>query len=112
MSQVTGYHAHVYYDEASFEQASKFCNKVGEKFAVPLGHKHKKPVGPHPVWSCQITLTPEAFAQVIPWLILNRNGLTVFVHTETGDVIKDHTEHTLWMGKMVSLNLDALKREA
>lgn len=78
---------------------------MAEKFDVPVGRKHQQPVGPHPMWSCQITLTPENFGVVVPWLALNRHGLTVFIHTETGDALKDHTEHAIWMGSMQPLNL-------
>ncbi|MDX8387379.1 MAG: DOPA 4,5-dioxygenase family protein [Ghiorsea sp.] len=110
MNQIMGYHAHIYYDEVSFEQASKLCDEVGDLFDVPVGHKHQQPVGPHPMWSCQISLTSETFVQVITWLLTNRKGLTVFIHAETGDVLKDHTEHTMWMGNILPLNLDFLKR--
>jgi len=105
MNEIKGYHAHIYYDETTYGQASKLCDEVAEKFGVPVGHKHQQPVGPHPMWSCQITLTPENFAVVVPWLALNRDGLTVFIHTETGDVLKDHTEHAIWMGSVQPLNL-------
>ena len=106
---MSNYHAHIYYNKSSFEQASKLCDEVAERFAVPVGYKHKQPVGPHPMWSCQITLTVETFNAVIPWLMLNRKGLTVFIHVSTGDDFKDHTEHTMWMGSMQPLNLDIFK---
>ena len=61
------------------------------------------------MWSCQLAFKPEMFSEVIPWLSLNRKGLIVFVHPDTGDVIKDHTEHALWMGEMLPLDLSALR---
>lgn len=109
MNEILGFHAHVYFDASTFEQASKLCDEAGEKFDLSVGHKHKKPVGPHPKWSCQLSFKPEEFGNVVPWLALNRHGLTIFIHTETGDVLKDHTEHTIWMGKMKSLNMEIFK---
>jgi DOPA 4,5-dioxygenase len=47
---------------------------------------------------------------VVPWLIEERNGLTVFAHANTGDGIKDHTEHVLWLGPSETLNLAALTK--
>jgi DOPA 4,5-dioxygenase len=47
---------------------------------------------------------------VIPWLIENRAGLTVFAHAETGDALKDHTEHVVWLGPSETLDLAALSR--
>jgi len=109
MGSAESYHAHIYYDESTYDVAAKLCDEVGEKFDVPVGHKHKQAVGPHPMWSCQISLTSETFHTVIPWLMLNRKGLTVFIHANTGDDLKDHTEHTMWMGSMQPLNLDIFK---
>ena len=54
--------------------------------------------------------TLEQFAAVIPWLIVNRNGLTVFAHAETGNALEDHIEHVLWLGTSEPLNLAALSR--
>jgi len=109
MNVIQDYHAHIYYDESTYDVASKLCDEVGERFAVPVGFKHKQTVGPHPMWSCQITLTDKTIASVIPWLMLNRQGLTVFIHANTDDDLKDHTEHTMWMGSMQPLNLDIFK---
>ena len=33
----------------------------------------------------------------------------VFVHPETGDPVPDHTDHALWMGEKLDLNLDKLR---
>lgn len=108
MSVITGYHAHVYYDLATREQAVTLCTKAGELFGVRIGRMHDNPVGPHPRGSCQLTIKSEQFAAVIPWLIENRHGLTVFTHAETGDALKDHTDHVLWLGPSETLKLSAL----
>lgn len=106
---MNSYHAHIYYDEDTFDLASKLCDEVGGLFDVPVGFKHQQPVGPHPMWSCQLSLTAEKFAEVVPWLMLNRQGLTVFLHANTGDDLKDHTEYTMWMGDILPLNLDIFR---
>jgi aromatic ring-cleaving dioxygenase len=106
MSEITGYHAHVYFNEHTFSEASALCDLAGELFPVSVGRKHQQPVGPHPMWSCQLAFAPETFGKIIPWLTLHRNGLTVFIHPETGDDLKDHTDHALWMGSMETLRLD------
>lgn len=112
MGNISGFHAHVYYNASTFAQASDLCDEAGALFNVNVGYKQRQPVGPHPRWSCQLTLTPEQFGDVVPWLMLNRNGLTIFIHAETGDMIRDHTEHTIWMGEMLPLNMDILERFA
>jgi len=108
MGAVTGYHAHVYFDASRREQAVRLCDEAGRTFGVTVGRMHDKPVGPHPRGSCQLAFGPELFAAVVPWLIADRNGLTVFAHAETGEALKDHTEHVLWLGPSEPLNLAAL----
>ncbi|NOR72653.1 MAG: 4,5-dioxygenase [Mariprofundaceae bacterium] len=106
MTEIHGFHAHVYYNESTYEQAASLCDKAGERFDLSVGQKHKKPVGPHPCWSCQLAFKPEEFGNIVPWLVLNHHGLTIFIHANTGNDLKDHTEHTMWMGKIEPLNLD------
>ena len=107
-SAITGYHAHVYFDADTREQAAKLCAAAGETFGVKVGRMHDRPVGPHPRGSCQLTVPADQFATVIPWLIENRRGLTIFTHAETGDALKDHTDHVIWLGPSEPLKLSAL----
>jgi len=106
---ITGWHAHVYFDAGSREPAQQVREAVEARFDVTMGRWHEKPVGPHPMWSYQIAFGPERLAELLPWLSLNRRGLTVFVHPETGDDIPDHTDHAVWLGEKMDLNLDALR---
>lgn len=109
MSAITGYHAHVYYDPPHRVRAAALCAAAGERFGIRIGRMHDNPVGPHPRGSCQLTVPPEQFATVIPWLIENRDGLTIFTHAETGDALKDHTDHVIWLGPSEPLDLSVLK---
>jgi aromatic ring-cleaving dioxygenase len=108
MSAITEYHAHVYYDAATRQQAEKLCKAAGDTFGVKVGRMHDNPVGPHPRGSCQLTVKNEQLAQVLPWLVLNRGNLTVFAHAQTGNALKDHTAHVIWLGPSETLKLSAL----
>ncbi len=109
-SAITGYHAHVYFDADTRGQAAKLCAAAGETFGVKVGRMHDRPVGPHPRGSCQLTVPADQFATIIPWLIENRRGLIIFAHAETGDALKDHTDHVIWLGPSEPLKLSALSR--
>lgn len=109
MSAITGYHAHVYFDAATREQAHKLCTQAGQAFGLKVGRMHDHPVGPHPRGSCQLTIGTEQFADVIPWLITNRRGLTIFTHAQTGNALKDHTDHVIWLGPSETLKLDQFR---
>lgn len=106
---ITGYHAHVYYDAESKEAAADLRAAVEARFDVRLGRWHDRPVGPHPRWSYQIAFAPALFGEITPWLALNRSGLTIFLHPETGDALADHRDHAIWLGDKVELDLAALK---
>ena len=108
MAAIENYHAHVYFDAETREQADKLCKAAGERFGVKVGRMHDKPVGPHPRGSCQLTIKTEQFAEVIPWLVTHRKGLTIFTHAQTGNALKDHTDHVIWLGPSETLTLSAL----
>lgn len=40
--------------------------------------------------------------------MLNRRGLTILVHPETGDDLADHSKHALWLGAVLPLDLEKL----
>jgi len=108
-ASITGYHAHVYYDAGSKPAAAALREAIAERFAVRLGRWHDRPVGPHTRWSYQIAFAPERFAEIVPWLALNRGDLTIFLHPETGAPLPDHRDHAIWLGERADLRLEALE---
>jgi len=110
MSQIQGYHAHVYFDADTIEQARALCEAAAEKFGVVMGRIHERLVGPHVDWSCQLAFDHGQFSDVMLWLALNRGGLVVLIHPLTGDDLADHTEHAMWMGAVRPLDVGMFKR--
>jgi aromatic ring-cleaving dioxygenase len=106
---VSAYHAHVYYTPETRAKAAALRARLGELFPVQLGRWHDVPVGPHSQGMYQVLFMLDAFASVLPWLMLNRRGPEVLVHPETGDEVADHTAHALWLGNRLPLRLDALQ---
>jgi DOPA 4,5-dioxygenase len=102
---ITGYHAHVYFDADTVDQATALCEQAAQRFGVVMGRVHQRNVGPHPRWSCQLGASPEQFSQLLPWLALNRDGLIVFAHPETGKHLEDHRDHAIWLGTGLELDL-------
>ncbi len=105
LANISGYHAHVYFDAATLEQARQLCEGAADLFSIKMGTLHQKAVGPHPRWSCQLTFTPQQFASVVPWLALHREGLSVLVHPQSGDDLRDHRDYPIWMGRVEPLDL-------
>ncbi|MCG6134622.1 MAG: 4,5-dioxygenase [Nostoc sp. LLA-1] len=109
-SIITNFHAHVYYDTDIREIAARIREGLGARFEVQLGRWHDNPIGPHPKSMYQVAFSPSEFTQVVPWLMLNREGLDILVHPNTGDDVTDHTAHALWLGTKLDLNIDFLQR--
>jgi aromatic ring-cleaving dioxygenase len=109
---ITGYHAHIYFDTASEETARVVREEIDAKFDTTLGRWHHKPVGPHPRWMYRVAFAPTEFPKLIPWLALNRRGLTIFIHPETDDAVAYHTDHALWMGEILDLDIAFLRKVA
>ena len=102
---IENFHAHIYFDPNEVETARALGNAAHDRFGVPVGHYHLRPVGPHPRGSVQLTVSPEQFGDFAQWLALNRGELTIFVHANTGDDRADHTAHVIWFGKSEPLDL-------
>ncbi|MGK0297885.1 MAG: aromatic ring-cleaving dioxygenase [Gammaproteobacteria bacterium] len=100
------YHAHVYFDKSTLQQAIILCDNALHILKIPVGRIHNKLVGPHPHWSCQLSFTSNQFNKVITWLKHNRQDLTILVHGVTGDNMADHTTHAAWLGEPSILNLN------
>jgi aromatic ring-cleaving dioxygenase len=107
--EITGFHAHVYYEPRLRHAAAALRHEIEERFEVVLGRWRDKPVGPHPFWSYQVAFAPELFGEIVPWLAVNRRGLQVLVHPETGDDLTDHSDHAMWLGESADLRLEIFK---
>ena len=104
----SGYHAHVYYDDARRADAAAVRDALGSAFPVKLGRWRDEPVGPHPAPMYQVAFAAEDFGRIVPWLMLNRRELTILVHPETGEAVGDHSDRALWMGQKLALRLNRL----
>ena len=102
---IRDFHFHLYYDGDEVDLARRIGESVRDRFGVAMGHLHLHPIGPHPRGSCQLTAPTDRFAEVASWLVLHREGLTVFAHASTGNDLADHRDHVLWLGPSEKLDL-------
>ncbi|MEZ4289027.1 MAG: DOPA 4,5-dioxygenase family protein [Myxococcota bacterium] len=65
----------------------------------PPRRVHERPIVVHPAPMYQVSFPPEAFGSVVPWLMLNQNGLSILVHAVTEDVMAEHRDWPLWLGE-------------
>jgi aromatic ring-cleaving dioxygenase len=104
LAAIASFHAHVYFDGAQQrERALALREQIGARFAVALGRVHDGPIGPHARAMYQVAFDVATFGNFVPWLMLNRQGLTVLVHTNTRDERGDHLARALWMGEVLEI---------
>jgi aromatic ring-cleaving dioxygenase len=80
-----------------------------EKFKVEPGGFSDEPRGPHPISQFNVIFETSEFQDIVPWLMLNRDGLDVLVHPLTESSYNDHGKNAMWLGTPVSLKLDILR---
>ncbi len=104
VDEIASYHAHIYFDPASERpQAARLRDWIDQQFPVRLGRWHDGPVGPHGQAMFQVAFPPALFATLVPWLMLNHQGLSVLVHPNTVNHRRDHIADGLWLGRRVHI---------
>ena len=104
-----GYHAHIYYDpEKTRGVAERVCAGAEKQFRIENDGFRDEPRGPHPISNVLIVFKPDQFEHIVPWLMLNREGLDVLVHPLTTDAVEDHRGYAIWLGNPVPLKLHTL----
>jgi aromatic ring-cleaving dioxygenase len=109
MTELKGYHAHVYYDAGTRPTAERLRNMIIGRFAVKPGAFSDEPIGPHPISQFSVIFETEEFQNIVPWLMLNREGLDVLVHPLTESSYDDHSKNALWLGTPGPMRLEILR---
>ena len=107
-ARIVDFHMHVYYDPESRDRAAQLRARVEERFTVRMGRWHDVPVGPHPSAMYQIQFMPDQFPGLVPFVMMNRQGLTVLLHPQSGRPREDHTLNAVWMGEILPLKTEML----
>jgi aromatic ring-cleaving dioxygenase len=109
MTELKGYHAHVYYNAETKPKAAKLRETIIGKFTVEPGAFSDEPRGPHPISQFNVTFEIPEFQNIVPWLMLNHDGLDVLIHPLTESSYDDHSINALWIGTPVPMRLDILR---
>ena len=109
MAELKGYHAHVYYDARTKPIAARLRDAIIGQFAVKPGAFSDEPRGPHPISQFNVIFETSEFQHIVPWLMLNREGLDVLVHPLTESSYDDHSKNALWLGTPVQMKLEVLR---
>ena len=111
IAAIHDYHAHVYYDPSTKPKAAQLRQWVEDHFAgrMRMGSWHDEQVGPHVQAMYQIAFAPDQFPTLVPFLMMNRMGLTVLVHPQSGRPRDDHTVNAVWLGQVLPVKTEVLR---
>jgi DOPA 4,5-dioxygenase len=110
ISSIANYHAHIYYDvDRTRHVAETLRKQIAARFRARVGAWHDENVGPHTRAMFQVAFDVAVFPTLVPWLMLNRAGLTVLVHPNTDSPRDDHLAHALWLGEKLPVDASMLE---
>ena len=109
---IRSYHAHIYFDGAEQRRAAETLREeIAQRFTVRIGRWHDRLVGPHTRAMYQLAFSVAEFPRLVPWLMINRRGLAVLIHPNTGRPKADHLTHALWLGEILDINAAPLPED-
>ncbi|MDG2522534.1 DOPA 4,5-dioxygenase family protein [Caulobacter segnis] len=109
-TDIESYHAHIYFDEDTYQKAALIRRWAAERFEVELGDWNLEPRGPHVTPSFYFGFANEQLSTIVPWLQLNSLGLTILLHPNTDDPRADHLYYALWVNRSQPVNAYGMKR--
>jgi aromatic ring-cleaving dioxygenase len=103
------FHIHVYYSAQTRAEALRLRQAAIEQLHLPVSPLVDRAVGPHPQPMLQINFRLPQFATVIEFLLNHRGPLDILIHPDTGNDVVDHTQHAIWLGTPVALDIHFLR---
>ena len=110
---IKSYHVHLYYDGRTKQYAGYLRREMERRFdgCIEVGRwRDMAPQGPHPRSHFQVSFPTNMFNRLVPFLALNRGGLYILLHPNTGNGYEDHTKNVMWIGPSIPLDPNWLSR--
>lgn len=99
VGEIENYHAHIYFEGDTGRPAIDVLrDRIAERFSVQILGMIEKSIGLHPSPMLVVAFMPEVFDRLVPWLMLNNNGLSILVHPNTDNALGDHLDNAIWIG--------------
>ena len=108
---ISGYHAHIYFDQESRASAAALREKILRELSgqVRIHGLIDEPIGPHPLPMFEVDIAREKIHDIQTWLTHHHGIHSILIHPITGDDLADHRDHPRWIGEPKPLNLAFLE---
>ncbi|MBC7387451.1 MAG: hypothetical protein H7301_14975 [Cryobacterium sp.] len=103
---MTPFHAHIYFSENHLPSARLWEKKAKAASLFTFVQLQKTAIGPHRSGMIETHFNEENHESVLKWLNLNREHFSVFIHQDTGDDHRDHTQGIQWLGPEMELDFN------
>ena len=104
-------HAHIYFEDQNREVVERIrLNLLSSPWCLFVGSLSDKLLGPHPRLQLEIHFHDEELMNAVKYLLLNRENLSVLVHTVSQNDYLDHTENCFWLGTELKLDFSKLDK--
>ena len=103
------YHAHIYWHNDQQKTTAIQLRTHLASLGCRLGKIMDQPIGPHPLPMYQANYSDENATEVEQFL--SHAGLTVLLHEDTGEHIRDHTIGVRWIGQRLTLDIEWIKQQ-
>jgi aromatic ring-cleaving dioxygenase len=104
LDAIQSYHAHIYFDGPEQRAvAETLREEISQRFSVLIGRWHDRLVGPHTRPMYLVAFPPEELPRFVPWLMINRRGLAVLIHPNTGHPRRNHVSDAMWLGEILDI---------
>jgi len=108
-AKVLGWHCHIYFPMERRDVAVRLNSDIQDRFAIWDYRWLDRSNFLHPKPMFRFQFKREDLPDFLEYMTLNRDGLSILVHAITGDDVIDHSEHVMWLGEPLSLNVEALR---
>ncbi|MDL2410379.1 DOPA 4,5-dioxygenase family protein [Rhizobium calliandrae] len=105
IDSIWSYHAHIYFEGPEQARvAAQLRAEIADRFPVVMGRWWDQLIGPHARPMYQVAFPPAEFARLVPWLMINRRGLAILIHPNTGEPKPDHLTNAMWLGEILDIH--------
>ncbi len=98
------FHAHIYIKKQNLSETQEIIRLAQIIGIFEYVELFDEPIGPHPFGMIELHFSDQVYHVALEWLKSHHGNFSVFIHQETGDDFRDHTDGVIWLGTPVEID--------